>query len=392
MKQNPAQNRPPVRPRVYFDNAATEKMLPCVKAVIIQIMEDEPGNAAALHTEGRFAEELVASARAKVARLIHANPEEIIFTSGGTEANNTVMETFRGQSIVASSIEHPSVLEAARSRAGKVNLLPVDQWGRINLENISSQKPDLVSVMLANNELGTIEPIAEITSFCHQNGIFVHTDATQAIGKIKVDVKALDVDYLSFSAHKFGGPTGVGILYVKEGVPFRRLMCGGHQEYGRRAGTTNVLGIAGLGAAAEWCWDNWSYKKWAKVARLRDLLRERTLKEVPYSSCNSPMTDCLPHMLNMSFAAAEGESIQLYLDAEGIAVSTGSACAAGDIKPSHVLMATRHDAEVAHSSIRFSLGLETTTEDIDFTMSVLPRIIKRLQAISTIKVGEKHVQ
>lgn len=375
--------------RVYLDNAATEKMLPCVKQAMLNAMDAELGNAAALHYEGWNAKKLIEEARVRVARLINAEPEEIIFTSGGTEANNTVMETFRGKRIVTSSIEHPSVLEAARARAGELVVLPVDRWGRVDAVDIEKEAKvaDLVSVMLANNELGTIEPIKECVKCCKNYNTYVHTDATQAVGKIKVDVKELGVDYLSFSAHKIGGPIGVGVLYVKNGVPYHNLMYGGKQEDGRRAGTSNILGIVGLGAAARWCWEEWSCRKWAEVTKLKNELKRRILAEVPYSSCNSPDEGCLPGILNMSFQAAEGESIQLYLDAEGICVSTGSACAAGDIKPSHVMMAARHDAEVAHSSIRLSLGLDTTKEDIERVMAVLPGIIRKLQGMSTIKVG-----
>lgn len=375
--------------RVYLDNAATEKMLPCVKQAMLDAMDAELGNAAALHYEGWNAKKLIEEARVRVARLINAEPEEIIFTSGGTEANNTVMEIFRGKRIVTSSVEHPSVLEAARARAGELVVLPVDRWGRVDTVDIEKEAKiaDLVSVMLANNELGTIEPIKEYVKCCKKYNTYVHTDATQAVGKIKVDVKELCVDYLSFSAHKIGGPIGAGVLCVKNGVPYRNLMYGGKQEDGRRAGTSNILGIVGLGAAARWCWEEWSCRKWAEVTKLKNELKRRILAEVPYSSCNSPDEGCLPGILNMSFQAAEGESIQLYLDAEGICVSTGSACAAGDIKPSHVMMAARHDAEVAHNSIRLSLGLDTTKEDIERVMAVLPGIIRKLQAMSTIKVG-----
>lgn len=378
--------------RVYLDNAATEKLLPCVKQAMVQAMDAELGNASALHAEGHRAQLLIEAAREQVARLIGAEPEEIIFTSGGTEANNAVMETFRGQNISVSSVEHPSVLVAAKARAQSLKVVPVDRWGRVDVDRIDYEGSDLVSVMLANNELGTLEPVKEIAKRCKNDNTFCHTDATQAVGKIEVDVKNLGVDYLSFSAHKIGGPIGIGVLYVRKGAPFTNLLYGGKQENGRRAGTSNTLGIIGLGAAAKWCWDNWSCKKWVEIGKLRDELRRRILAEVLYSSCNSPEEGCLPGILNMSFQAAEGESIQLYLDAEGIVVSTGSACAAGDIRPSHVLMATRGDAEVAHSSIRFSLGLDTTASDIERVMAVLPGIVRRLQGISTIKVGDEDEQ
>lgn len=375
----------------YLDYAATTPLLPEVKLAMLSAMESGYGNASALHSAGHAASCAIEKARASVARLINAEPEEIVFTSGGSEANNTVAEIFRGRKVAISAIEHPSVLEAMRARAGECHVVPVNRIGR--LESIKvPQDVDLVSVMLANNELGTLEPVTEIVKRCKKHNIFVHTDATQAVGKIKVDVRALGIDYLTLSAHKLGGPIGVGALYVRKGAPYHPLILGGHQEGKRRAGTSNTLGIIGLGAATDWCWDNWSCKLFAeKVRPLRDELKARILQAVPYSSCNSPEEGCLPNILNVSFQAAEGESIQLYLDAERIMVSTGSACAAGDIKPSHVLMATTGNAEVAHSSIRFSLGLETTQADIDRVMAVLPGIISKLQGLSTISLKEASI-
>lgn len=376
--------------QVYLDYAATAPLLPEVKAAMLTALETGYGNASALHSAGHAAECKIEEARTAIAQLINAEPEEIIFTSGGSEANNTVAEIFRGQKVAVSAIEHSSALESMRARAGEFQIILVDRAGRVDPTTIPGDV-DLVSVMLANNELGTLEPIAEIAKYCKSHNTFLHTDATQALGKIKIDVKALDVDYLTISAHKIGGPIGIGALYVRKGAPYQSLIIGGHQEQKRRAGTSNTLGIIGFGAAATWCWDNWSCKLFIeKVQPLRNQLRESILAEVPYSSCNSPEDNCLPNILNMSFQAAEGESIQLYLDAEGIMVSTGSACAAGDIKPSHVLMATTGDAEVAHSSIRFSLGLDTTREEIDRVMQVLPGTVKRLQGISTIKIKEEH--
>jgi len=374
---------------IYLDDAATSPLLPAVKQKMLEVLDLELGNAAALHTPGQRAKRLIEDARRQIAQLINADPEEIIFTSGGSESNNTVMNIFAGQKIATSSIEHPSVLEAAKARAGSLTMLKVDQWGRINVADVP-QDAQLVSVMTANNELGTLEPIRDLVKFCRPQHIFVHSDATQALGKIHLDVKDLGVDYLTCSAHKIGGPLGVGILYVRKGAPFTPLIYGGHQEHKRRAGTSNVLAIAGFGAAAKWCWDNWSCKQYIeRIKPLRDELRTRILREIPYSSANSPESGCLPNILNMSFQAAEGESIQLYLDAAGITVSTGSACAAGDLEPSYVLMATKHDAEVAHSSIRFSFGLNATAADVEQVMRTLPPTIQRLQGISTIKLGDR---
>lgn len=374
----------------YLDYAATAPLLPVVREKMLEVMDLELGNASSLHIPGHHANAIIEDARASVAELIGADPSEIIFTSGGSEANNTVANIFAGQNVAASAIEHPSVLESFKARAGKLDIIPVDHEGFVNPANIPTNF-DLVSIMLANNELGSIEPIPEIAQKLYSDPsqhTYLHSDATQALGKIHIDVKDLGVDYLTISAHKIGGPIGVGALYVKKGSPYRPLILGGHQESKRRAGTSNTLLIAGFGAAAKWCWDNWSCKKYEKLRSLRDQLAERILKEVPHSSINSPLENSLPNILNVSFQAAEGESIQLYLDAENIIVSTGSACAAGDIQPSHVLMATKNDAEVAHSSIRFSLGLNTTAADIDRVMSALPKIVTRLQGISTIKIKE----
>lgn len=374
---------------IYLDHAATSPLLPEVRARLHELLDVDFGNASALHTPGQRAKHIIETARTSVAQLINAAPEEIIFTSGGSESNNTVINTFAGKRIAVSQIEHPSVLEAAKARAGELELIKVDQFGRVNPDDLPAEA-DLVSVMLANNELGTIEPIREITERCHARGIPVHTDATQALGKIPVDAKALGVDYLTASGHKIGAPLGVGIIYCKKGCKLTPLIFGGHQENKLRAGTSNVLAIAGLDVAARYTIDHDTPKIYAERVRpLRDQLRQRILAEIPYSSSNSPLEGCLPNILNVSFQAAEGESIQLYFDAAEIVVSTGSACAAGDIAPSHVLMATRHDAEVAHSSIRFSLGFDTTEQDIDEVMRALPSIIERLQGISTIKPGEK---
>ncbi len=382
--------------RVYLDYAATCPLLPEVKAEMLRVMEGDYGNASALHTPGQAAESLIAVARTEVARLLGAKTEEIIFTAGGTEANNLVMATFRAGDVVISAVEHPSVREAARATARRVREIAVDQWGRVSLADLekilsSETRPDLVSVMLANNELGTLEPVKEVVKCCKNYNIPVHCDATQAFGKIKINVDDLGVDYLTVSAHKIGGPQGAGALYVRKGAKLKPLLYGGKQESGRRAGTSNLLAIAGFGGAAKWCWENWSCKKWADVARLRDSLRQRILEAVPHSSCNSPEGDCLPNILNVSFRAAEGESLQLYLDLAGIAVSTGSACASGDLAPSHVLMAARGDAEIAHSSLRFSLGLETTAQDINRVMAVLPGIVEYLQAISTVEIKPETI-
>ena len=402
---------------VYLDYSATSPLLPCAKEAMSKAMEFV-GNPSALHTPGHLAMDMIEEARSEIARLINADPSEIIFTSGGSEANNTVTNIFANKPVAISAIEHPSLLESAKLRC-KASIIPVDRDGLLKKQffspkrssrtssrgsspvlvvtadvgekNCFSSNPKLVSVMLANNEIGTINDIKSLAKSAHAAGALFHTDATQALGKIPIDVKDLDVDYMTISAHKIGGPVGIGALYVKKGSPFVPLIIGGHQEKGRRAGTYQTVNIAGFGAAAKYANEHKTWEIYAKKIRpLRDKLATRILKEVPFSSVNSKAKATLPNLLNCSFEAAEGESIQLYLDSLGdIIVSTGSACASGDGKPSHVLMATRNDAEVAHSSIRFSLGLDTTEKDIDHVMKYLPDIVKRLQGISTIKTKEK---
>ena len=379
----------------YLDHAATSPVLPAAREAFLAALDANLGNASALHTAGQAAHQLVESARQEVAALIGADPSEIIFTSGSSEGNNTVIHTFAGQNILASAIEHDSILQAAH-HWGQLTELPVDQFGYVTpataTQLTQQHHPALVSVMTASNELGTLEPLAELVAATHAAGAHFHTDATAAVGKIPLDVHALDLDYLTLSAHKIGGIIGVGALYVKAGAPLEPLIYGGHQEHGRRAGTYATPLLAAFGAAAHAVrTQNYPAQYQERIRPLRDQLAQRILAEVPHASLNTNLANSLPHLLNCSFAAAEGESIQLCLDLKAnIAVSTGSACASGDGRPSHVLMATRHDAEVAHSSVRFSLGLETTEQDITTTVTALRDTVGYLQGISTIQTGEKH--
>ncbi len=374
---------------VYLDYSATSPLLPEARDAITSAM-DLVGNPSALHTPGHMAMNAIEDAREEIAKLIGAEPEEILFTSGGSESNNTVTNIFAGEPVAVSAIEHPSLLESARLRC-ETTIIPVDSEGKPEVEKKASAASfSLISVMLANNEIGTINDIKTLAHEAHAAGALFHTDATQALGKIPIDVKDLDVDYMTISSHKIGGPVGIGALYIKKGSPFKPFIIGGHQERSRRAGTYQTVNIAGFGAAAKYARE---HKTWEiydqKIRPLRDELAERILKEIPYSSVNSSSEDTLPNLLNCSFEAAEGESIQLYLDAEGdIITSTGSACASGDGKPSHVIMATRNDAEIAHSSVRFSFGLDSTESDINHVMEYLPGIVKRLQGISTLKAGK----
>ena len=379
----------------YLDHAATSPVLPAAREAFLAALDANLGNASALHTAGQAAHQLIESARQEVAALIGADPSEIIFTSGSSEGNNTVIHAFAEQNILASAIEHDSILQAAR-HWGQLTELPVDQFGYVTPATATrlaqQHHPALVSVMTASNELGTLEPLAELVAVAHAAGARFHTDATAAVGRIPMDVHALGVDYLTLSAHKIGGIIGAGALYVKAGAPLEPLIYGGHQEHGRRAGTYATPLLAAFGAAAHAVrTQNYPAQYQERIRPLRDQLAQRILAEVPHASLNTDLANSLPHLLNCSFAAAEGESIQLYLDLKAnIAVSTGSACASGDGRPSHVLMATRHDAEVAHSSVRFSLGLETTAQDIATTVSALRDTVSYLQGISTIQTGEKH--
>ena len=371
----------------YLDYAATVPMLEEVREAMRMAEEKFYANASALHTPGHLAMNEIEKTRELLARLIEAEPEEIIFTSGASESNNTVVRTFEGCQIETSLLEHHSIIEAAKVYSGE-------------------KLPKLYSYMLANNETGELLKFPEIDRGEYDDSLlfkakddwghdlvtdrrkaYLHSDLTQVLGKIPIDVKKLGLDYATFSAHKIGGPIGVGALYIRKGVPFRPLIIGGNQEKKRRGGTYNTVGIVGFGVALARILEDKAWQKYnTEVRELRDLLAKRILAEIPGSSLNTDVSRgaSLPNILNASFKAAEGESIQLYLDAEGIIVSTGSACAAGDTKPSHVLMAKTGDAEVAHSSIRFSFGLESTSEDVEHVMEILPGIVKRLQQISTI--------
>lgn len=368
--------------------------------VIRAISEAEPvvyGNASSMHTFGREAKKLVEEARANVAELLDCQSSEITFTSGASESNNTVFMIAKSiidkkgsGRIVTTTIEHPSIIETVkylRKQGIQVDQAPVSADGRVKMDELEKlMGPDvvLVSVMTGNNETGAIQPIAEISKMAHACGAMMHTDATQAIGKMQVSCKDWDLDYLSCSGHKFYGPKGVGVMYAKKGRPFEPLVHGGEQEHGRRAGTYNTIAIYGLGVAAKLAKENIdeeSRKLWA----MRERLREGIVANVPNVVVNGckERENCLPGTLDVSFENVEGESILLMLDMAGIAVSTGSACATGSLEPSYVLLAGGLDIELAHGSIRFSLGRFNTMEDVDYVIEVLPPIIKRLRQLST---------
>jgi cysteine desulfurase len=385
---------------IYMDNNATTPIHPEVKKAMIDTM-DVFGNPSSLHAFGRQARHLVEEAREKVASFIGASPEEIMFAGSGSEANNTVLSAITCQrarcpyhqqgvnEIITSTIEHPCVLETSkclREKGVSVLYLDVDEYGKVNLEQLRdlfTERTGLVSVMLANNEIGTIQDIKGIAEIVHERGAVFHTDAVQAVGKIPVNVRELDVDFLTLSGHKIYGPKGIGALYVKKGAPFCPLIRGGHQERGRRAGTENTLGIIGLGKAIEMRSQEMESDE-KHLLELKAALKKGIEENIADVLFVGHLTDCLPNTLNVSFEGAEGEAIILYLDLEGIAVSTGSACASGSLDPSHVILATGLPAECAHGSIRISLGRENTMEEVRYMIDVLPRVIGKIRDMSTV--------
>jgi len=377
-----------VRKRVYLDYAASAPLLPEVSVEMTLTMRLF-GNPSSLHTAGREAKAAIERAREAVAAAIGAKPSEIIFTSSGTESNNAVINSF--DHVIVSAIEHPSIsrisYKVGPCKKG-FHVIDVDRSGKIDIQQLTellnkTGDNTLVSVQIANNEIGTIQNISEIVKIAHAAGAKVHTDAVQALGKILIDVDKLGVDYMTLSAHKIGGPKGVGALYVRDGQKLQPLICGGHQEQNRRAATENTIGIVGFGAAAKQV-PNLIKKYQSQVKLLRDRLRDFCEREFSHISVNTPKADALPNILSISFAGVEGESILLALDNVGIEVSTGSACASGDIRSSHVLTAINTDPELAHGSIRFSLGPDTTKADIDYVFEQLPPTLAKLRGMSTV--------
>ena len=385
---------------IYMDNNATTPIHPEVKKAMIDAIRVF-GNPSSLHGPGREARQLVEAAREKVASFIGASPEEVMFVGSGSEANNTILNALTCQrmgcayrqeglnKIVTTTIEHPCVLETSKCLQEKgvdVSYLDVDMHGKIDIEQLKDVITDntgLVSVMMANNEIGTIQDIKAITEIVHQRGALFHTDAVQAVGKIPVIVQELGVDFLTLSGHKIYGPKGIGALYVKKGAPFCPLIRGGHQEKGRRAGTENTLGIVGLGRAIEMRSQEMEAEE-KRLLELKATLKKGIEERIPNVQFIGHPTDCLPGTLNASFDGAEGEAIILYLDLEGIAVSTGSACASGSLDPSHVILATGLPAECAHGSIRISMGRENTMEEVEYMIDILPLVIGKIRDMSTV--------
>lgn len=381
--------------KVYLDNAATTALSPKVLEKMMPYLTDIYGNASSPHSFGQTARIGVEHAREQVARAINADPSEIVFTGCGTESDNTVLfgvaERYakKGDHIITTNVEHHAILHscAALEKKGiKVTYLPVDKDGLVTPEQVRdaiTDKTILVSVMFANNEVGTIMPIPEIAAVCHEKGVLFHTDAVQAAGHIPIDVKAMGIDMLSISGHKFHGPKGIGVLYERKGIRLPSYIIGGEQEKGRRAGTENVAGIVGLGEALELAVTNMSETS-ARMTRMRDRLIEGIEATIPQVKLNGHRTKRLPNNVNFSIKYIEGESILLMLDMAGIAASSGSACTSGSLDPSHVLLALGLTHEVAHGSVRMTLGDDTTDEDIDYVLETLPKVAHRLRAMSPI--------
>lgn len=379
--------------RIYFDHSATTPVDKEVASLMLEYMTDKFGNASSVHAFGREARKAVDESREKVAALIGAAANEIYFTSGGTESDNLALKGVayanrkKGNHIITSVIEHHAILhtcEHLEKEGFVVTYLPVDETGMISLSDLAAAITDqtiLISIMFANNEVGTIQPVKEIGRLAREKGVYFHTDAVQAVGNTPIDVKDMNIDLLTMSAHKFHGPKGVGALYVRRGVRIQSIQHGGGHERNMRAGTENVPGIVGLGKAAEIA-KNEMEKKISYLSRLRDKLIEGVMGKISHTKLNGHRTDRMPGNANFSFLFVEGESLLLNLDMKGIAASSGSACTSGSLDPSHVLLAMGLSHEVAHGSLRLTLGKGNTEADIDYCLDVLPQIVERLRQMS----------
>lgn len=377
----------------YFDNAATTATRPEVAKEIMPYFTEQFGNPSSVYKIAQKNKNAVEHAREQVANAIGAGVNEIYFTAGGSEADNWaikgIAESYanKGKHIITSCIEHHAVLhtcEYLETKGYEVTYLPVDEFGMISVEDLKNairKDTILISIMFANNEIGTIQPIAEIGEIARENGILFHTDAVQAVGHVDIDVNAMNIDMLSMSGHKFYGPKGIGALYIKKGIKLNPLIHGGAQERRRRAGTENVPGIVGMGLAAELAAKELGDEV-PRLTALRDKLINSILEKVPYSRLNGHPTKRLPGNVNISFEFIEGESILLLLDYKGICASSGSACTSGSLDPSHVLLAIGLPHEKAHGSVRLSMGHFTTEEQVDYVIQELPPIIERLRAMS----------
>lgn len=387
--------------KVYLDNAATTMVRKEVVDAMIPAFTTYYGNPSSLHEFAREAEQLLDSARKDVAAVINAKPDEIVFTGGGSESDNMALRGAvaankkKGKHVITSAVEHHAVLYTlqAMEREGLIDLtiLPVDEYAVVSAESVANALRDdtvLVSIMFANNEVGTINPIAEIGKVCRDKGVLFHTDAVQATGHVPIDVVEMNIDLMAISAHKFHGPKGVGALYIRKGVRIPSLIIGGGQEKKRRAGTENVPGIVGLATALKLANEHMA-ENVIKVGALRDKLLKGIAKSIPDVKLNGHPTNRLPNNVNYSIRYIEGESILLMLDINGIAASSGSACTSGSLDPSHVLLAMGLPHEIAHGSLRLTLSEFTTEEEIDYVLDLLPQIIQRLRDMSPLYPKQK---
>jgi len=378
---------------VYLDNAATSRMRKEALDAMMPYFMEEYANPSSIHAMSKTPRAAVKKAREQIANCINAEPSEIFFTSGGTESDNWAlisgmeMQEKKGKHLIISSIEHHAILETSyylEKRGFEVTRVGVDSDGIVRMDELEKAiRPDtvLISVMTANNEIGSIQPIADIGKLAHDKGILFHTDAVQAFGHIPLDVKAMNIDMLSASGHKFGGPKGVGFLYVRKGIRLPPFMHGGEQEEGRRAGTTNVPGVVGMGVAAELaCRDMPAVTE--RLTVLRDHLIDRVLREIPYSRLNGDKERRLPSNADFSFEFIEGESMLMSLGMKGVYISTGSACASGSLDPSHVLLGIGLPHEIAHGSIRVSMPEDTTMEQIDYAADCLKQTVETMRSLS----------
>lgn len=378
---------------LYLDNAATTKTAPEVLEAMLPYFTEKFGNPSSVYTFAAGNKEVVDVQRDRIATTLGAKSNEIYFTAGGSEADNWALkataEAYRdkGNHIITTKIEHHAILHTAQyleKNGYEVTYLDVDEDGKVRLEDLKKAiRPEtiLISVMFANNEIGTIEPIKEIGQIAHERGILFHTDAVQAYGQLPINVDECQIDMLSASGHKLNGPKGIGFLYIRKGVKIRSFIHGGAQERKRRAGTENVPGIVGMGTAAKRAADT-REERTANEVEVRDYLIDRVLKEIPYSRLNGHRTDRLPNNANFSFRFIEGESLLIMLDGKGICASSGSACTSGSLDPSHVLLAIGLPHEIAHGSLRLTINEEITKEDIDYVVENLKAIIERLRNIS----------
>jgi cysteine desulfurase len=381
--------------RIYLDHAATTPVDPRVAAAMTAVYAESPGNPSSIHAEGRRARALADEARERVARAIGAEASEIVFTSGGTEADNLALRgTLRamrakGDHLVITAIEHHAVIDTAReleAEGARVSVVPVDGQGLVDPEDVRraiGERTVLVSVMHANNEIGTIEPIAEIGAICRERGVPFHTDAVQTVGALDVDVRRLPVDLLSLNAHKFYGPKGTGALYVRAGTPFHAVQTGGGQERARRAGTENVAGLVGMGLALELAVAERATES-PRGAALRDRLAAGIRERIPDVVFNGHPVRRLPNNVSICVRAVQGESLVVALDLAGIAVSSGAACTTGSLEPSHVLLAIGLTREVAQGSLRLTLGRSCTADEVDRVLEELVRVVSRLRAVSPV--------